>query len=139
MNLLLSLFIILSPVWPLKLKPIEVPPSIQIELKLKSSLEGRYVFLTFEEIKELILFRDGALSGAKKLIACTALNMPYESQIRSLKVALKARADQILLLDDQVKILKSEVTGDNAQTLTVSSIILGAIVIGYIAYDIATD
>ena len=137
MSILLSLLIFMSPVWTLKLKAIEVPKSTQTRLKLKKSLDNRYVVLTFKETKDLILFRDGALAEAKGFTASRALNKAYTDQIDVLSLALKSRKDQIVILKDQVELLKASVDGKDPDSFTVGAIIFGAAVLGYITYDIA--
>ena len=70
MSVILSLFIALSPLWTFNLKPIHIEPKIQHKLHLTPSLDDRYIVFTFKQTKDLLLFRDWSIGGAKKLDIC---------------------------------------------------------------------
>ena len=134
MNILMSILILFTPVWPLKLKTTKVSPEMQLKLKLKKSLDDRYVVLNFQETKKLLVFKEESLVLSNRLQLSLQLSENLNTSNNLLEKALKAKEKENLLLSQQIGILRKAVKGERATTYTVASISSSLILVTLAAF-----
>ena len=137
MSFILSALIFLTPIWNLDLKPIKISPKIQELLILEKSLDDMYLVLTFKEAKEVSIFKNEALAGAKKLELCYSLVGTLEAQVKSLRRALGSKDIQTSLLRKQVRSLR-EAYRSQETNWSIGLIIVSAAAAGYMTYEIVS-
>jgi hypothetical protein len=138
MNIILSIILILTPVWDIQLRPLEIPAHIQTELKLKKSQGDRYIVLSFNEVKSLLIFKESAEAGSKNLTLCKDLTRTLEVQAKALRESIQIKDEQIRLMTQNIKILR-EAVAPREDTWKISLIVLTSLTLGYITFDLISD
>ena len=153
MSVLLSILLVLSPIWNmsfvsrslreevpipswnLSLKRYTVEKVFQRELSLPLTVDDKYLILNFDEAKTLSLFKTDCLNLTSQYLAIAELNKRLERKVKTLETLVSQKDIQIKLLERQVVSLRSAVENSNNHEWNIGLILVSAVVVGYIVYD----